>query len=95
MSWQSCLVEYLRFRIKASLVAVRNQCGMFNPLYMKAKEVFSEGEALLVEDDNIIGALNFYTAKEQRCLIYDVYNQCLAKIDPNTEEVDYPPVCAD
>ena len=63
MHWQSCLVEYLRFRIEASLVAVKSWCGQFNPLYLKAEEIFAEGEALLVEQDNIVGALDFYLTR--------------------------------
>lgn len=93
MHWQSCLVEYLRFRIEASLVAIRAQCGLFNPLYLKAKEVFGEGKVLLVEEDDIIGALNFYTAKEQQCLMLDVYNECLVQVDPDSEWMDYPDLC--
>jgi hypothetical protein len=95
LPWQSCLVEYLRFRIKASLVQVRAQCGTFNPLYLKAEEIFSEGEALLTQDDDIIGALNFYSNDAQRCLILDVYNQCLVKVNPGTDPYPYPAVCLD
>ena len=84
MSWQSCLVEYLRFRIEASLVAVKGWCGQFNPLYLKAKEIFSEGEPLLTEQDDIIGALQFYSDDEQRCLMLDVYNKCLVRVDPES-----------
>jgi hypothetical protein len=93
MSWQSCLVEYLRFRIEASLVQVRVQCGLLNPLYLKAKEIFAEGESLITENDDIIGALNFYSNDDQRCLILDVYNKCLARVDPDTEVQAYPDVC--
>jgi len=93
MTWQSCLVEYLRFRIEASLVQVRVQCGLLNPLYLKAKEIFHEGESLLVEEDDIIAALNFYSSDDQRCLIMDVYNKCLARVDPNTDPQPYPDVC--
>lgn len=93
MSWQSCLVEYLRFRIEASLVQVRAQCGIFNPLYLKADETFKEGEAILIEENDIIGALGFYSSDDQRCLILDVYNKCLARADANTEPYPYPNVC--
>jgi hypothetical protein len=93
MAWQSCLVEYLRFRIEASLVQVRAQCGLLNPLYLKADEVFKEGEAILVEDNDIIGALGFYSSNEQRCLILDVYNKCLSRVDQNTDPYPYPDVC--
>jgi hypothetical protein len=93
MHWQSCLVDYLRFRIKASLVAVRDQCGLGNPYFLKSKEMFTEGEALITEDDDIIGALNFYTDTAQRCLILDVYNKCLVRVDVTAEPYDYPEVC--
>jgi PKD repeat protein len=93
MPWQSCLVEYLRFRIEASLVAVRSWCGMLNPLYLKAKEVFKQGESLLVDQDDILGALNFYSDDEQRCLILDVYNKCLVRVDPDSDYYAYPDVC--
>ena len=95
LPWQSCLVEFLRFRIEASLVQVRSQCGLFNPLYLKAEEIFGEGEALLVEKDDIISALNFYSDDAQRCLILDVYNKCLVKVDPDTEFYPYPDICLD
>ena len=93
MHWQSCLVEYLRFRIEASLVAVKSWCGQFNPLYLKAKEIFSEGEALLVEQDDIVGALDFYSNKAQRCLMLDVYNKCLVRVDPESQSYNYPAIC--
>jgi hypothetical protein len=93
MHWQSCLVEYLRFRIKSSLVAVRFQCGQFNPLYLNAQEVFEQGEKLLTERDDITGALEFYTSNSQRCLVLDVYNKCLVRVDPNIDAVEYPDVC--
>ena len=93
MHWQSCLVEYLRFRIEASLVAVKSWCGQFNPLYLKAAEIFSEGESLLTEQDDIIGALNFYSDDAQRCLMLDVYNKCLVRVDPESDFYDYPEVC--
>ena len=93
LAWQSCLVEYLRFRIEASLVQVRVQCGLLNPLYLKAKEIFREGESLLIENDDVVGALNFYSDDDQRCLILDVYNKCLARVDPNTDAYPYPDVC--
>jgi hypothetical protein len=92
MHWQSCLVQYLRFRIKASIAAVRSQCGLLSPYYLKSTEVFSEGDALLSEQDDIIGALNFYTDTAQRCFILDVYNECLARVD-NVAPYDYPEVC--
>ena len=95
LPWQSCLVEYLRFRIQASLVQVRAQCGTFNPLYLKAEEIFREGEALLTEDDDIIGALNFYSDDAQRCLILDVYNKCLVKVNTDIDPYPYPAVCLD
>ena len=93
LHWQSCLVEYLRFRIEASLVAVKSWCGQFNPLYLKAKEIFSEGEALLVEQDDIVGALDFYSNKAQRCLMLDVYNKCLVRVDPESQAYEYPAIC--
>jgi hypothetical protein len=93
MHWQSCLVEYLWFRIKSSLVAVRAQCGLYHPLYMKSANVFAQGEELLTANDDIIGALNFYTAPEQRCLILDVYNKCLVRVDNTIEAYPYPDIC--
>lgn len=93
MHWQSCLVDYLRFRVKASVVAVRDQCGQLNSLYIKANEIFNAGESLLTQDDDIIGALNFYTDNAQRCLILDVYNKCLVRVDPTLEAYPYPDVC--
>lgn len=94
MHWQSCLVDYLRFRVKASVVSVRDQCGQLNPLYLKANEVFSAGERLLTDDDDIIGTLNFYTDTAQRCLVLDVYNKCLVRVDPRgLEPYPYPDVC--
>lgn len=91
MHWQSCLVRYLRFRIKVSIAAVRVQCGLLSPHYLKANTVFNEGDALLSEDD-IVGALNFYTDSAQRCFILDVYNQCLSRVD-NVAPYEYPEVC--
>jgi PKD repeat protein len=93
MHWQSCLVEYLRFRIEASLVAVKGWCGQFNPLYLKAQETFREGEALLTEKDDVISALNFYSDDAQLCLMLDVYNKCLVRVDPDSEFYEYPDVC--
>lgn len=92
MHWQSYLVNYLRFRIKTSIAAVRVQCGLLSPHYLKATEVFTEGDTLLSVQDDIIGALNFYTDTAQRCFILDVYNQCLARID-NVDPYEYPEVC--
>ena len=92
MYWQSCLVEYLRFRIEASLVAVKGWCGQFNPLYLKAKEIFQEGEALLTEQDDIVGAL-ISILITQLCLMLDVYNKCLVQVDPDSEFYEYPEVC--
>jgi hypothetical protein len=95
MNWQSCLVEYLRFRIEASLVAIKDQCGRFYPRYLKAAEVFEEGRSLLENENDengnsVINALNFYTETAQKCLIVDIYNECLVRRDPRIMGMTYP-----
>jgi len=92
LPWQSCLVQFVKFRIEVSLQKVRYQCSMNNPLTLQAFDSYQSGLDMYQNND-ILGVLSYYSDPEQRCLMVDIYNRCLVPNDASLMLYPYPDIC--
>ena len=89
---QSCLMLAVKFRIEISLLRVEFLCGEFSPTARAAR--LSQRLGLeLVDSNDITGALVYYTADDQRCLIVRTFNTCFVAREPGLVEQPWPAVC--
>jgi hypothetical protein len=90
--WQSCLVQFVKFRIEVSLQKVKYQCSMNNPLTLQAIDSYQFGLDMYNNND-VLGVLGYYSDPEQRCLMVDIYNRCLVPSDARLMSYPYPDIC--
>ncbi len=90
---QSCLMLAVKFRIEISLLRVEFLCGPFSATARAAR--LSQRNGLeLVDNNDIVGALDYYTADEQRCLIVRTFNTCFVdRANPPVQPQPWPEVC--
>ncbi len=92
LPWQSCLVQFVKFRIEVSLQKVLYQCSINNPLTLQAFDSYESGLDMYQNND-ILGVLSYYSDPEQRCLMVDIYNRCLVTNDSSLMIYPYPDIC--
>ncbi|MEE2644289.1 MAG: PKD domain-containing protein [Myxococcota bacterium] len=90
--WQDCLTQIVRFRIDLSLQATTDACGVNSPMTSKAWQKMEAGLAML-DEDQMLDALDFYSAPEQRCLLIDIYNRCFYPREQQNGLYEVPDFC--
>jgi hypothetical protein len=96
---QNLLTFAVKFRVEVALLAVEQQCGVYNPYPMAAR---AQQEILLnlLDQKQNDAALLFYIAPERRCLVMQQYNECVVPalnrrraIDDQISKEVYPEFC--
>ena len=89
----------LRFRIELSLLRVEFLCGANTPFVREARQVQQVGLDM-VDEGRFGAALQYYATNDRRCLMMDIYNQCIVPqttvpadpADPDGEQVNPTPI---
>ncbi len=96
---QSMLTLAVRFRVEVALLSVQDECGVRSPLLVGAR---AQQEIMLnlLERGQSDAALLYYIAPERRCLVVQIYNECVVParnvgVDPAEQlaEEPYPETC--
>jgi len=97
---QQMLILGVKFRVEVALLRIEALCGVTSPYPISARAQQSVMLTLLGEGQRD-AALLYYIAPERRCLVYQLYNECVVPVlnaQANTpeelrESVEYPPLC--
>ena len=87
-TWQSCMIEAVKFRTALSEMRMEYVCGPNNQYVQEVKVARSAG-LRLVDDDNVAGALDYFRSRDIRCLAIRGYNRCLVPVYPAVNQ-SYP-----
>ncbi|MEE2787443.1 MAG: PKD domain-containing protein [Myxococcota bacterium] len=98
-NWKTCMTMGLRFRIELSLLRVEFLCGANTPFVREARQVQQVGLDM-VDEGRFGAALQYYATNDRRCLMMDIYNQCIVPqttvpadpADPDGEQVNPTPI---
>ncbi|MFN3198797.1 MAG: PKD domain-containing protein [Bradymonadia bacterium] len=94
-TWQACMIEAVKFRTELSEMRMQYVCGLNNP-YVQEVSVARTAGMELVNDGNVIGALDYFRSRDIRCLAIRGYNKCLVPRYPAVnQEYERPEFCPD
>ena len=91
-NWQACLVEGVKFRTGLSEMRLEYICGPYSPVTLRARITRANGMRL-VEDNQVVSALEYFQARSTRCLAIWTYNTCLVPAIAQNEAYPVPAYC--